>query len=216
MKKNLLFIALVLFLTSCQRSTSQTWEDVKTAGRYVQQGFDIICGNYQDSRQITSEQEFFTKENEEFIPLEEQDLYAQHTSCDDAIVQATDLKEQLPTFLSPKTVNFHSVHYNTDDHVIREKQDLIAIDKIANYLKKNPKIYLKVEGHCDKRASSAYNMALGMQRANHVRVLLIKKGVDFNRVYTVSYGKEKPIALGNDKLSYKKNRRAEFKFFTKD
>lgn len=216
MKKFYGLIAVLVFMTSCQRSSSQSWEDVKTASRYVQQGINAICGVDTQSKQVASEKEFFGPEDNDFIPLEENDLYAQQNIQDTAIAQSNDTKTQLPSFLSPKTTDFKAVHFNTDDHVIREKEDLVMVDKICKYMKKNPKVYLKVEGHCDKRASSAYNMALGMRRANHIRVLLIKKGIDFNRVYTVSYGKEKMIALGDSKDDHKINRRSEFKFFTKD
>ena len=58
-------------------------------------------------------------------------------------------------------------------------------------------------------------MALGTRRANHIRVLLIKQGVDFNRIYTVSYGKEKPLANGSSREELKQNRRAEFKIYKK-
>jgi peptidoglycan-associated lipoprotein len=89
----------------------------------------------------------------------------------------------------------------------------LSIQKIATYLKKNPSIYLNIEGHCDERASAAYNMALGLRRANHVRVLLIKQGIDFNRIYTVSHGKEKPKSLGHAEEALSQNRRAEFKIY---
>lgn len=216
MKKILWPLSLLICMTSCQRSSSQAWEDVKTAGRYVQQGFKTLVGSNTESRQIVSKDEFTGPENDDFIALEEKDLHSQYTSSDIALAQPKENKDQLPSFLSPKESKYQSIHFDTDDHVIRDKQDLITVDKIANFLKKNPKSYLKIEGHCDVRASSAYNMALGMRRANHIRVLLIKKGIDFNRIYTVSFGKEKVLAQGNNKEAHQKNRRSEFKFFTKD
>lgn len=72
-----------------------------------------------------------------------------------------------------------------------------------------------VEGHTDERAPAGYNVALGMRRANHIRALLVKNGIDPNRVYTVSHGKEQPIAAGHSPEDWKVNRRAEFKIFEK-
>lgn len=209
-------ICLLMLVTSCQRSSNQTWEDVKTAGRCLQQGVNTICGKYYESKQIATADDFRGPDDGEFIPLEEKDLFTDYTKTDAAIAQAKEPTDQLPAFLSAKTSRFKPVHFETDEHIIREKEDLVTVENILKYLKKNPKMYLKIEGHCDKRASSAYNMALGMRRANHLRVLLIKKGIDFNRIYTVSYGKEKPVAVGDDKNTFALNRRSEFKFFTKD
>jgi peptidoglycan-associated lipoprotein len=58
-------------------------------------------------------------------------------------------------------------------------------------------------------------MALVTRRANHVRVLLIKQGVDFNRIYTISNGKEKPLAQGHSPDAWKRNRRCEYKIYHK-
>jgi len=207
---------MLTLLASCQRSSTETWEDVKTAGRCIKQGVYSLWGDYEESKEIANSSDFKGPGDQDFIALEEKDLYTEYTQTDTAIAQAKLPDSELPAFLSSKSSPFSPVHFATDDHVIRERQDLITVEKIARYLKKNPKQCLKVEGHCDKRASSAYNMALGMRRANHLRVLLIKKGIDYSRIYTVSYGKEKPVAAGNDSKAYAQNRRSEFKFFTKD
>ena len=87
------------------------------------------------------------------------------------------------------------------------------IHQIAAYLKNHPSDLLLIEGHTDERASASYNMALGMRRANHIRQLLVKNGVDLNRIYTVSRGKELPLALGHTPVDWKQNRRGEFKIF---
>ena len=108
---------------------------------------------------------------------------------------------------------FKMINFETDEHIVREKKDLLSVQNIANYMKKNPNAYLIIEGHCDERASAAYNMALGTRRANHVRVLLIRQGINFNRIYTVSHGKEKPLALGHAPQDWQENRRSEFKIY---
>ena len=110
---------------------------------------------------------------------------------------------------------FQLVHFATDDHILRSKADLNTVMKIATFMKKNPGHHLIVEGHCDERASAAYNMALGTKRANHVRMLLIKQGVDASRIYPISYGKEKPVVQNSSPESWQQNRRAQFKIYEK-
>lgn len=219
MKKNFIFLSLIAFmLTGCQTTSNSAWESVKTAGRYVGKGFQALWGSDEDSRLISSEDEFVGPNDGDFIPLEDNDLDikrspTQKTTTQKRFVAKTEVPN-LESFKDPSDkLNsiFRLIHFKTDDHVIYEKEDLVTVSRIANYLKKNPNAYLIVEGHCDERASAAYNMALGMRRANHIRVLLGKQGIDVNRVYTVSCGKEKPLKLGHTAHDFQINRRAQFK-----
>lgn len=217
MKKGLLSIPLLtlLFATSCQKSNS-TWEDVKTASRYMNKGIHSLWGDDADSRLIADEKDFVGPNDDDFIPLEDQDLNGQYSSNEKAVAQPRtregSKQVNLEKFHSPSnSLNsiFKTLHFDTDDHVVRTREDLVAVAKVANYLKKNPRASILIEGHTDPRASAAYNMALGMRRANHVRVLLIKQGVDKHQIYTVSCGKEKPLSVSSD--LYHMNRRTEFK-----
>ena len=67
-----------------------------------------------------------------------------------------------------------------------------------------------IEGHCDERGTSAYNLALGEKRANAAKEYLVALGVNAARVSTVSYGKERPFDDGHDESAWAKNRRAHF------
>jgi len=223
MKKliNLAFISIFILLTGCDSSSS--WENVKTAGRYIQKSIDSLWGKDYNSYWVQNEEDFIGPDEDEFIPLSDTDLTKGFGTLDKAIAQPKDPLGEggLPgfsNFKTPSTLDniFRNMHFQTDDHVLREHPDLLTVQKIANYLKRHSKTYVCVEGHCDERASAAYNMALGTRRANHIRVLLIKQGIDFNRIYTISYGKEKPIALGHISEDWKKNRRAEFKIYEKN
>ena len=78
----------------------------------------------------------------------------------------------------------------------------------AAWLKKYPQYKVVVEGHADERGTREYNLALGERRANSVKDYLIALGIDPSRVETISYGKERPVALGHDEESWAKNRRA--------
>lgn len=68
-----------------------------------------------------------------------------------------------------------------------------------------------VEGHCDERGTNEYNMALGDRRAKAARDYLVSLGISSARLNTISYGEERPAALGHDEDSWAQNRRAEFK-----
>ncbi|OKH89504.1 peptidoglycan-associated lipoprotein Pal [Thalassospira sp. TSL5-1] len=78
----------------------------------------------------------------------------------------------------------------------------------AAWLKKYPQYTVLVEGHTDERGTREYNLALGERRANSAKDYLIALGVDPSRIETISYGKERPVALGHDQESWAKNRRA--------
>jgi peptidoglycan-associated lipoprotein len=67
-----------------------------------------------------------------------------------------------------------------------------------------------IEGHCDERGTVDYNLALGDRRANAAKDFLVSYGVDAGRLRTVSFGENKPMALGHDEASWAQNRRAHF------
>ncbi len=213
--------ALLLLHTSCVRNSSQTWEDLKTAGRYMHRGVDAMFGKEYESRLLTSDEEFIGPYDEEFIPLQDSDLKNMQASSENALPQPKGIPGQkgvpsLSDFFAPsQTLQaiFKNVHFHTDEYSIKEKKDLEILSRIAKYLKEHPKTLLTIEGHCDERASAAYNLALGMRRANYVRSYLVGQGVDLNRIYTVSRGKEQPISLGHSSEDWRINRRSEFKIY---
>lgn len=90
--------------------------------------------------------------------------------------------------------------------------DAEDIDLQAEHLKKNPALKVRLEGNTDVRGSREYNVALGWKRANAVANRLRIKGVNSNQIAIVSFGKEKPVALGNDEESHGRNRRVDLVF----
>jgi peptidoglycan-associated lipoprotein len=218
------FVAAVLVSTaSCNRNSNEGWENVKTATRYMQRGVDALWGKDYESRMLTSDEEFLGPYDEDFIPLSDSDLKNSFAATDAALPQPKGVPGQrgIPSlndfYEAPDALKglFHSLHYETDDHIVRDRAEIAALMELAGYLKKNPNIFLVVEGHTDERASASYNMALGMRRANYVRSLLVKYGVDLNRIYTLSKGKEQPASLGHNADDWKLNRRSEFKIYQK-
>ncbi len=82
-----------------------------------------------------------------------------------------------------------------------------ALSADAEWIKANPTILLKIEGHCDERGTQAYNLVLGEKRAKAVRNYLAELGVGSSRLAVVSYGKERPFCQEHDESCYQQNRR---------
>ena len=83
-----------------------------------------------------------------------------------------------------------------------------TLQKQANWLAKYPNVNVQVAGNCDDRGTEEYNIALGQRRANAARDLLVAKGVAPSRISTISYGKDRPIALGDNEQAWAQNRNA--------
>ncbi|HZP64449.1 MAG TPA: peptidoglycan-associated lipoprotein Pal [Terriglobales bacterium] len=77
----------------------------------------------------------------------------------------------------------------------------------AQFLIQHPDVKVTIEGHCDERGSEEYNLALGASRANSLKELLAKNGIDAGRISTTSYGKEKPFCTGENEECWHQNRR---------
>lgn len=87
------------------------------------------------------------------------------------------------------------------------QEDVASIEAQANYLAAHTNAKVRLEGNADERGSREYNIALGWKRAKAVADILEQQGVEKSQIATVSYGKEKPAALGHDEESYRLNRR---------
>lgn len=245
-KKSLVIIMqfnfFLLALTGCCRSSEDVWDDTKTAGRYMGRGVRTLAGKHGDSRQVRCREDFMNcREYEEddfytsaYSGLEFEAFPDQDYGRDVALAEPRyhpqkqriepGMSKQLPgieDFTDPRydvelrTV-FQTVYFPYNSGLIKGKGNMDRLRTIAAYMQKHPDTYLFVEGHCDERGAEAYNLALGAKRSNSVRELLIKEGVRPERIFTVSYGKERPADFGHNEESWSKNRRAEFKIFNSD
>jgi peptidoglycan-associated lipoprotein len=95
------------------------------------------------------------------------------------------------------------------------QDDVGSIDVQANYLTEHTNAKVRVEGNADERGSREYNIALGWKRAKAIAEILKQHGVNDKQIAMVSYGKEKPVALGHDESSYSQNRRADLVYEAK-
>ena len=108
-----------------------------------------------------------------------------------------------------KASRFDDVRFDFDKSEVKE-DGRKTCQAVADFMKKNPKAKLLVEGHCDERGTSEYNMALGERRATAVMNYLASLGVPKANLSTVSFGKEKPLDPGHNEEAWAKNRRAHF------
>jgi peptidoglycan-associated lipoprotein len=83
-----------------------------------------------------------------------------------------------------------------------------TLDRQSAWLGKYPQDAVQIAGNCDERGTEEYNIALGQRRANAARDYLVAHGVSSARITTISYGKDRPTALGSDEASYQQNRNA--------
>ncbi len=101
------------------------------------------------------------------------------------------------------------IYFDYDRYDLRPG-DQATITADAEFLKAHPSIKFTIEGHCDERGSTEYNLALGDNRANAARDALVKAGIEASRIKTVSYGKEKPFCMEHEESCWQQNRRAHF------
>jgi peptidoglycan-associated lipoprotein len=105
--------------------------------------------------------------------------------------------------------NVKDIFFEYDKYDIRPTdQSIIQTD--AQFLQQHPNIRITIEGHCDERGSTEYNLALGTNRADSVKNALIQAGVSGDRIKTFSYGKEKPFCTESNESCWQQNRRAHF------
>lgn len=280
MKTRQFLFLIILFgsivtLQSCNRSSSDVWEDTKSAGRHVGRGVKALGGKHGNSRQIRSRGDFECIEDANCCPegnfqdceyqdschnspdyytpqdfsspadsysIPQDSYYGNNASVNQDFIPLQDPTNELAladivsrppretpgeqgssipgiqAFRDPSTNPqlagiFRPIYFDYDSSLVKGAQNLQTIHNIAEFLRFHPNIYLFVEGHTDERGPQAYNLALGSRRANTVRNLLISEGVHPDRLFTISYGKERPVILERHEEGWAKNRRGEFKIY---
>lgn len=101
------------------------------------------------------------------------------------------------------------IHFAFDKSVLTSTAQEI-LKKKAEWLKDNPDNTVVIEGHCDERGTTEYNIALGERRALAAKVFLTDLGIDSSRLSTISYGEERPVDPSHNEEAWAKNRRAHF------
>ena len=106
-------------------------------------------------------------------------------------------------------LNVKDIYFDYDKYDVRADQQG-SLQGDAQFLQQHANIHITIEGHCDERGSTEYNLALGTNRADTVKNALIQAGVSGDRIKTFSYGKEKPSCTESNESCWQQNRRGHF------
>ena len=182
----LVIIPGLLFTTSCAKKTVKSEPAAKAPGA--------------DEAAMKAEMERQKEELARQRALEEQRLKEEQ-----ALAAA---KKKAMMGEKDRFLNEH-IYFDFDKYNLRSDAQSVLKAKAA-YMKKNPKIKVRIEGHCDERGTNEYNLALGDRRANSAKEFLVNLGIGESRLTTISYGEERPADPGQNEAAWARNRRAEF------
>ena len=104
---------------------------------------------------------------------------------------------------------FRNVHFDFDSSTLGD-QARQEIEYNRQVLESNPRLSVRLEGHCDDRGTAQYNLALGQKRARAVFEMLVSLGISPSRLESISYGAEVPLDPASNELAWAKNRRVHF------
>lgn len=124
-------------------------------------------------------------------------------------IAEAEVKPETSVGVKAPELALQDIYFDFDQSSIREDSKK-PLNENIEWLRKIPAAKVTIEGHCDERGSSEYNLALGERRARATRDYLVAAGVEANRIGTISFGKERPFAPGHDESAWQLNRRAHF------
>lgn len=130
-------------------------------------------------------------------------LLAKADTSDAAVRQMEEIRAEQA---ASAAAGLRDVFFGYDSWTISDDQRQ-SLNRDADWMRSNTSAMVKVEGHCDERGTSAYNLVLGEKRAKAVRNYLVELGISANRLSVVSYGKERPSCLDHAESCYQQNRR---------
>ena len=219
--KILILSTCSLFVLNSCKNNSNVWDDSNNIGSYKRAKERVLWGSGAEETLATNMTKSFSSLEDDFVPLQEDDL--QKTISEVVYTQPKISPGEefsavpgIQGFFPPKgslASIFRSVYFNTDEFSVKAPESVEILKAVSSYLITHNKMHIFVEGHADQRGGEAYNLSLGSRRANSIRNFLIQQGVNPEQIYTISYGKEKPVNLSNTPESWSQNRRAQFKIY---
>ena len=195
----LLFVALafgcaILFLTtSCAKKQVRMEESIQPA-----------TAKPEEEPATRAEPETTTETTERYERAEpDQDTYAREREFE---------QEERERLFEASMREFESekVYFDFDKSELGNEARAILRKKAA-WLEEHPQYSVRIEGNCDDRGTNEYNLALGERRANAAKDFLVALGISADRLMIISYGEEKPVAIGSTEEAWAQNRRDEFR-----
>lgn len=158
---------------------------------------------------MTSEEPAMQEEMVDEMAVSDQEIAERAMVAEEQARQAEAMRLAEMTQMASAAFVNEDVHFAFDSSLLEVDAERILEQK-ATWLQDNGGASVQIEGHCDERGTSAYNLALGERRANAVQEYLTVLGVDPSRLSTISYGEEHPLDPGHDETAWSSNRRAHF------
>lgn len=159
----------------------------------------VSCANKNTKAEETAE--------EAIIAAEDTERDADAEVTDESLSDEANIRD---TFAFLKDGKLQNVPFNYDKYELSEEARSIIRDN-AMFLNANKNLTIVVEGYCDNRGTTEYNLSLGQKRANAVRDYYLRLGVNPSKIGTISYGLERPLCNEDSEACWKLNRRAETK-----
>jgi peptidoglycan-associated lipoprotein len=180
------------------QATTLTWE-TQNANNVTIDGLGTVDGN--GSRQVTPE------DSTTYHLVAKGPGGTQEATARVTVTQAAPPAPQAnPTEEELFNQSVKDIFFDYDKYDVRADQQS-AVQADATFLNQHSNINITLEGHCDERGSTEYNLALGDNRANAAKNALVQAGVAANRIKTISYGKEKPFCTEHTEACWQQNRR---------
>jgi peptidoglycan-associated lipoprotein len=187
MKKSIIFLCLIVFILAYVGCAGK--QLTKSEGTASAQNESAIKQNEQSNAAGKS-----AKQNEQ-------------SNANDESARQNNSKEQ--TMRAQIISDLTDIHFEFDRYSI-SPEDRQILSGHAGYLLKNKNVKVIIEGNCDERGTTEYNLALGDKRAREAMNFLVNSGVDRERIKTISYGKERPLDPDHNEEAWAKNRRDHF------
>jgi peptidoglycan-associated lipoprotein len=159
----------------------------------------------------SAQKESAIKQNEQTNTVGKSAIQNEQTNVAGESVKQNNSKEQTTKAQMSEeiTTNLRDIHFDFDQYSISQ-EDRKILSSHADYLLKDKNVKITIEGNCDERGTTEYNLALGDRRAQEAKKFLVNSGVDEQRIETISYGKERPLDPDHNEEAWAKNRRDHF------
>jgi peptidoglycan-associated lipoprotein len=131
------------------------------------------------------------------------------TDLDNGMIPQAGLGTFEGYIMDPEAFAGQTIYFDFDSSVVK-LSEIDKVNAVGDELKLRPMVKLLIDGHCDERGTEEYNRALGDRRALSTREVLVKYGIDRDRIRTRSWGEDMPADPGHDQAAWARNRRAEF------
>jgi peptidoglycan-associated lipoprotein len=194
----ILILCLGLVMIGCPKKTVMKEEPSLTKE-------EKLAAEREQALKIAAEREAKEAQEKELVKIrEEEAMKEKEREFEKSLVAKKEPGIEGEVFESPL---LKDIHFDFDKYEIR-LEDMEILKGNAALLKRVTNVKIQIEGHCDERGTVEYNLALGERRANSTRNYLVSLGISPDRIYTISYGEERPLDFSHDEEAWAKNRRA--------